>query len=153
MEPIVISNGEELLKAAEYASEFFKSEDIWWRGQSKIEWPLIPGIFRRSDAYAEADIAHQFMRKALCRYNNCPRSSDGPEWLFLMQHHRLPTRLLDWSESILVALYFATNENAEDDGAVYALLPHELNSRQVGVRGILRPYGKTALPFILRASQ
>jgi hypothetical protein len=32
---------------------------------------------------------------------------DDWEWYFLMQHYRVPTRLLDWTEAALVALYFA----------------------------------------------
>ncbi len=146
-----ISNGEELFKAAKYASEFFQRGEIWWRGQSKIEWPLLPGIFRRSDSFVEVDFANKFKRKALCRYNNCPRGFESPEWLFIMQHYRLPTRLLDWSESILVALYFAAKENFEDDGVVFALSTHELNKRYVGTDGILEPYGKLALSLILKA--
>ena len=33
--------------------------------------------------------------------------ADSWEWLFFMQHYGVPTRLLDWSESPLMALFFA----------------------------------------------
>jgi hypothetical protein len=39
-----------------------------------------------------------------------PARGDVDSWLFLMQHFRLPTRLLDWSEGALIALYFALQE-------------------------------------------
>jgi hypothetical protein len=59
--------------------------------------------------------------------------SEEWEWLFLMQHHGVPTRLLDWSESPLVGLYFALVEpkNKKDkkkDGALWCLHPTELNA-------------------------
>ena len=57
---------------------------------------------------------------------NTPLREHTDEWLFLAQHVGLPTRLLDWTEGLFVALYFAL---LEKEPTIWMLDPIELNRR------------------------
>ena len=72
----------------------------------------------------------KFIARARLRYVNCPaRDNDSFAWLSLARHHGLPTRLLDWTESIVVAAYFALVGKPKDHPpAVWALDPCKLNA-------------------------
>ncbi len=72
-----------------------------------------------------------------------------------MQHFRLPTRLLDWTESILIAAYFAVNSEKEKtkdkNGVIYALWPGKLNQICEGLKKenqTLNPYYEPASGII-----
>lgn len=112
----------------------------WFRGHPKTFNELTPSVFRpnitgleesflpfegRKDV--EFSIIEEFKRRAPSLQSNLPEHSDHLSWLFLMQHHGAPTRLLDWTESILVALYFAVNSQINDDGELWGLYPQKLN--------------------------
>ena len=93
--------------------------------------PLIPSVYRddsRGPNY-ESAMANRFAQRAPTRHANCPMKGDLAAWLFLMQHYRLPTRLLDWTEGPLIALFFAVEgeEDAEKDGVLWALEPFAMN--------------------------
>ncbi len=49
------------------------------------------------------------------------------DWLFVMQHYGVPTRLLDWTESPLIGLYFVVVEHPKADGTLWLLKPLDLN--------------------------
>ena len=81
---------------------------LWFRGVGDESYQLIPGLYRREDGrsvWSDYEFRDQFRRRALSLPKEMlPR--DDWEWYFLMQHYRVPTRLLDWTEAALVALYF-----------------------------------------------
>jgi hypothetical protein len=57
--------------------------------------------------------------------NFVPGVNDALGWWALMQHHGAPTRLLDWSESIYVAAYFACCAAEQEDGAIWLFHPNK----------------------------
>jgi len=136
---------EEVRTAAEFTAAATRlvakiKQPLWWRGHSKACWELVPGVFRAEPPKTEEkNLGLRFMAKAPSRYSGCPRFDDNPAWLFLMQHYGLPTRLLDWSESPLVAAYFATNGHREEPGTVWSLLPFKLNERSLSALHVPMP--------------
>ena len=130
-----ITSIEELTKASEIVSRKFGIElDVFWRGQASACWHLVPSVFReRKNPWYEQNLAVHFMLRAGSRHSNCPRPDDYANWLFLMQHYRLPTRLLDWSKSVLVATFFSLNEDREGPAALWALHPIILNNSQTNI--------------------
>lgn len=116
--------------------------DIWFRGQSDVDWPLRPSGLR--PPYSEVNehrYRHDFQLRAqpfLGEATRVPR--DEWDWYFLMQHYGLPTRLLDWTESALVALYFAVESGSDADGCVWILEPRAVNASIAGIGGFIPIY-------------
>jgi len=127
------------------------AEGSWiFRGESSASYVLQPkagrtGTYRgaaRKTPYVEADEQHALellKRQARPYLGHTPATE--LEWLAIAQHHGMSTRLLDWTESLLVAAYFAVSEaGTKGDAVVY------------GVRG-LRTLGRAEeqRPFSLRS--
>ena len=145
---------------------------LWFRGQSSASHRLIPGALRnihQSHDHLGQEIDDTAVRVSSGGVFSGPNSekmlqdfkqlgrpfleqqpTNEFEWMFIAQHHGLPTRLLDWSTNALVALYFAAqgaqvregdgkaecarfeDDNFSEEGfAVFAIEPAKINEQTI----------------------
>ena len=105
-----------------------------WRGQSNYDWPLEPSLLRiihnskknldSIEGYEEQSIIEFRQNYFVDNVNNLWHPLSDKEELLLseMQHYGCPTRLMDWSSSAYIALYFAVcdkNDVNGTDGAIF----------------------------------
>src|SRR5262245_15007524 len=93
-----------------------------FRGMADVDYYLTTSLMRLGGVYH----GHEKHLLRNCRkyaHRNVADEDAIWNWLVLAQHHGLPTRLLDWTFSPLVALHHAT-EDIEDfgtDGVVWCV--------------------------------
>jgi len=113
---------------------------VWYRGNVDSNWELLPMIYRHNYSKDEMDFLKEFKQNATLLLQL--RQYQPYEWLFIMRHYGIPTRLLDWTESPISAVFFAIDnqKNDTEDGAIWMLEPLELNNN------IPQPKGDQSLP-------
>jgi hypothetical protein len=119
---------------------------LWYRGAGRSAATLIPGLYRHptiSDAgeliEMESKLIQRFRERSILYEERSPLQEEGLipwQYLFLMQHYGVPTRLLDWTENPWIGLYFAvtgakihpTTLEAEEPACVWILNPGPWNA-------------------------
>ncbi|EGR8992266.1 MULTISPECIES: FRG domain-containing protein [Vibrio] len=103
--------------------------DIWYRGIASRRYSLKPGTVWRGVGI------HNLVQDFLLHYEAYSERTVQEPWSLyaLMQHYGLPTRLLDWTKSALIALYFALEEENKSESSnkriVYMMVPLDLNDK------------------------
>jgi hypothetical protein len=126
----------------------------WFRGQRDL-WPLKSSLHRHVEKLLEAtndpdllkargELLRQEYKTLYYRFRRdawpllAERERSDSALVFTMQHHGLPTRLLDWTESFACAVFFAQLERKPEDTAViWALDPEACNRIALGKDGLL----------------
>ena len=114
-----------------------------YRGQANVDWKLLSGaVHRLRKAYGDSVLADENgLRKLVADYHRGLISSmeviDGEriselQRLSVLQHQGAATGLLDFTESALVALWFACEGAPDKDGKVFIL---DIGNHQIAANG------------------
>lgn len=146
-----VTSWEQLLSLRHDNRELWST--FYYRGQGKAAWSLVPslervaiGRFQKSWAdlnAVEEKILREFKRVAHLYIPDLPerqtqrvedlssgqrvyRSCDDEiEWIALMQHYGAPTRFLDWTYSLSIAIFFAMEKATPGDSCAVWGINHK----------------------------
>jgi len=137
----------EIEKAKELIG-FENGEECFYRGHTHTDFTLLPGLYRGADIRGktipieiwnkECDLFYEFRAKAKELHN---QSLADWDILFYMQHHGVRTRLLDWSESLGVAIYFSLCNyiKGKHKPCIWVMNPYKLNEEYHDSRDLFDP--------------
>ena len=122
-------------------AETYKTSNCIFRGVEDESYELIPRIGRpdaSKDWKSGLSLAYSEEQEKLCidrfKREGRPHMPIAPgsdlDWLSIAQHYGLPTRLLDWTESPLVAAYFALYAGG---------FPNGRDPKNAAIYGVERP--------------
>jgi hypothetical protein len=125
-------------------------EEPWFRGSNSSSFKLLPSLFWRAQGWKrsvmdafESDLFFEFQARARELHE---RNLSDWDCLFFMRHHGAPTRILDWTDSFGMGVYFALDGEDPAAGAlrcVWVLNPYGLNeetwSDGSGDRDLVQP--------------
>lgn len=135
MNLVVVKNTQEYLEII--SSLKSTNKNLWFRGMNNATHKLVPSIFRekkiiglnnsglhsngkfyrKSDAVMKSDLAaiDTFITYYQQHYPEKCINFNLIDYLYIMQHYDIPTRLLDFSTNELIALYFSVSSSSGKD--------------------------------------
>jgi hypothetical protein len=130
-----------------------QSETLWFRGTSNQAYTLEPTLMRdtanlpkSSHDETEQELFFEFQARAPDLRS---RNLSDWEYLFYSRHHGVPTRLIDWTDTLGVSIYFALElfmdgqlegkGNPTAEPAIWILNPYSLNEKTWDFRDIILP--------------
>ena len=135
------------VEAARKKLKFEADEECFYRGHGDSNWPLLPTFLRhcananitRANKVRDLEAALYFEFRARAQVLQPEIQSDW-DVLFNMRHHAVATRLLDWTEVLSVAVYFAL-KGAQDKSrpCIWLLNPYLLNETSWHLRDLIAP--------------
>ncbi|PFZ89025.1 FRG domain-containing protein [Bacillus wiedmannii] len=129
-------------KISDEVYNFSEDTSIWFRGHSSDKFTLDSGLFRLN--YNNINKVIDLETQLFNYYKNLGymlhKEDNAWHQLYSMQHHGVKTRLLDWTESFSVALYFALeNWKSNDSATIWLLKPMELNKVSRETQSVISP--------------
>lgn len=123
-------NLNEILDAFQIKTKQIIPYQYTFRGQQDVNWKLMASISRIVIGNETSEKKAKFYEvQSISEFKSIfhlttekivySRDMDDMSMLIDMQHFSCPTRLLDWTGSPYVALYFAIRDNFSTDGSLY----------------------------------
>ena len=118
---------------------------VVYRGQANANYGLSSSLYRECRKYATAQVVEADLAKAesaiitTMRDEGLGRRMTDGELLMVLQHHGIPTRLVDVSAEPLEALFFAVDHNDAASGRLFIIELHHQQRVQMDQFARRRP--------------